>query len=184
MTKKKLTFIYTLMFILLILVSLFLYNKLSKENPSENLSTTNENSKFEKALDFSVYDFQKNEIQFKDFNGKPTIINFWASWCPNCTEEMPIFDEMYKKYGKDINFMMINITDGIRETFEIGNNYIDESGFTFPVYFDIDNIPTSKYEIRAIPTTIFIDKNGNLQGFSEGSITKESLISGIKLINK
>jgi thiol-disulfide isomerase/thioredoxin len=91
-----------------------------------------------KAFDFTVYDREGNKVNLSDFYGKPIIINFWATWCPYCVEEMPLFEEKYKEYGEKVHFLMIDAVDGNREIQEKGEKFIEDGGFTFPVYFDTD----------------------------------------------
>ena len=80
---------------------------------------TKEPDKKNAAPDFSVTDGDGNEVKLADCLGKPVIINFWATWCPPCRSELPAFETLYGKYGNDVVFMMIDLSDGYRETPEI-----------------------------------------------------------------
>jgi len=111
-------------------------------------------------------------------------LNFWASWCPPCKAEMPIFNEVYADSKNDIVFLMIDLVDGQRETQAKGQQYVDDQGFSFPIYFDNDQEAGSAYKISAIPTTLFIDSDGNIVSSNQGAINKEALISGIDSIKK
>lgn len=102
-----------------------------------------------------VEDKDGNTIRLSDFLGKPVIVNFWASWCGPCQSEMPDFDTFYTEYGDDIVFMMVNLTDGSRETKESAQKFIDENGYSFPVYFDTDLNGASTYGASSIPATYF-----------------------------
>ena len=114
--------------------------------------------------------------------GTPVVLNFWASWCPPCKAEMPEFDEIAKEYADKVAFMMVNLTDGVQETQEKAQAFIDSMGYTFPVYFDKDSDAAYKYGIQSIPTTIFIDANGNLIAGATGAIDGETLRYGISMI--
>ena len=131
--------------------------------------------------DFTVTDKDGNKVSLSDCFGKPIIVNFWASWCPPCKREMPDFEEAYKKYGDEIIFMMINMTGG-RETIESAKNFIENSSFTFPVYFDTEYEAAMTYGVSSIPQTLFIDENGRLKAYAQGIISKESLDTGISMI--
>jgi thiol-disulfide isomerase/thioredoxin len=112
----------------------------------------------------------------------PVILNFWASWCPPCKSEMPAFNDMYAEYGDQIHFMMVNATDGSRETKKSGAEYISSNGYLFPVYYDVNQDALSQYGIRAFPTSVFIDAEGYLVAGIEGAINEETLLKGINLL--
>ncbi|MBQ4347432.1 MAG: TlpA family protein disulfide reductase, partial [Firmicutes bacterium] len=87
------------------------------------------------APDFTVYDSEGNAVMLSDFIGKPIVLNFWASWCGPCKMEMPEFNEAYAELGEDIQFLMVNVTTG-RETQESASAFIEENGYSFPVFYD------------------------------------------------
>ncbi|MBR6647541.1 MAG: redoxin domain-containing protein [Clostridia bacterium] len=134
------------------------------------------------AQDFTVYDANGNKVHLSDFAGKPVILNFWASWCTPCKKEMPDFNEKYLEYGDDIQFLMIDFA--IDDNIEDAKEYVSEMGFEFPVYFDTDGDASSVYEIFALPTTVFIDADGYIVERYRGTISAETLQSGIDKILK
>jgi cytochrome c-type biogenesis protein len=94
---------------------------------------------------------------------------------------MPDFDTAYAKYP-DVQFMMINATDGVQETEATAKAYIEEEGFKFDVFFDVDQDALTNYGISAFPTTFFIDKDGNLVAYASGAMTLDMLEQGLDLI--
>ena len=133
------------------------------------------------APDFTLLDYNGNEIKFSDFKGKPVVLNFWASWCYYCKVEMPYFDRASGKY-KDIQFVMLNVTDGKSETVESAKSYIEGEGYTFDVFFDTSLEAVEKYNIQGYPTTYFIDAEGRVAAYKVGMLTEEELEGGIELI--
>ena len=134
------------------------------------------------APDFTVQDADGNEVRLSDMRGKPVVLNFWASWCPPCKEEMPGFDNAFGDYGEKVHFMMVCLADGARETVETGAAYVEGQGYAFPVYFDVTAEAMMAYDIRAIPATYFIDAEGYLVTRAESSIPESTLRTGISYI--
>ena len=179
-------------FVVLIGGATVLYNNLSEDFGGDNLLTntteaqnTDENNsdKIEKiqAPDFTVLDYDGNEVELSDYKGKPVVINFWATWCYYCKEEMPDFDTAYEKYP-DVEFLMVNATDGYQETIEIAKEYYENEGYDFNIYFDTNMEAVNNYGLTGYPATFFIDEEGYLQASAGGMIDLETLEKGIGLI--
>lgn len=197
MNNKIKFLIGILVFAIVIGGAYFAYDKLSGEYENNTLATnapaiTNSNSPKpaettqaageSKAPDFTVYDADGKPVKLSDYIGKPIILNFWASWCPPCKSEMPDFNEIYKQQGEKYQFMMINLTDGSRETVETAKSFIEEQGYEFPVFYDKDIDAAMKYNTYSIPVTYFIDKNGNLAAYAQGAIDSATLQKGMEMI--
>lgn len=155
-------------------------------NPASGNATANASGEvqqeIQKAPDFTVIDMNGNNVNLHSMEGKPVIVNFWASWCPPCKQEMPDFEAAYKKYGSEIQFMMVNMTDGGRETVETAKKYIADQGYTFPLYFDTKQDAAMTYGVSAIPTTYFIDAQGIPVAYAAGAITSAHLEQGIAMM--
>lgn len=134
------------------------------------------------APDFTVLDNDGNSVKLSDFKGTPVVLNFWASWCPPCKSEMPDFNETYKTYENKVQFMMVNLTDGDRETLESAKTFLDEQEYTFPVFFDTKSEAANAYDVYSIPTTFFIDAEGNVVAYASGAIDNNTLQKGIDMI--
>ena len=134
------------------------------------------------APDFTVYDIDGNAHSLSDYRGKPVILNFWASWCGPCKAEMPDFEEAYLEYGDEIQFLIVDLTDGVQETVASASEYIAQQGYTFPVFYDTDLSGARSYEVYAIPVTYFIDAQGSIRATNEGMITPEQLQQNIEAL--
>lgn len=134
------------------------------------------------APDFTVLDAQGNSVKLSDYFGTPIVLNFWASWCPPCKSEMPEFQTVFEDVGGDVQFLMVNMTDGSRETVDTAKAFIEKTGYTFPVLFDNEQEAAYRYGISSIPSTLFIDAQGNVVAGSEGAIDEDTLRAGIKMI--
>lgn len=142
----------------------------------------NDDPQLTAAPDFTVVDLEGNEVHLSDFIGKPVILNFWASWCGPCKSEMPDFDELYAEYGEDIHFVMVNMTDGSRETLEGASEFIEDQGYSFPVYYDTEYDAAITYGVTALPTTYFIDAEGYLVAHALSALDRETILTGIDMI--
>ena len=134
------------------------------------------------APDFTVYDLEGNEVKLSDFLGKPVVLNFWASWCSPCKREMPDFNEIYLEMGDDVQFLMVNLTDGISESVKKASSFIAQQGYSFPVFYDTSGIAAMIYGVQSIPTTYFIDADGYAITYAVGAISGDVLRQGIDLI--
>ena len=149
---------------------------------TEAPAADSESAKY-RAPDFTVVDADGKEVKLSDFLGKPIVLNFWASWCHYCKEEMPDFDAASKN-NPDVAFLMVNVTDGRSETLDSAQKYIRDGGYSFPVYYDTALEAASAYGASGLPMTVFIDADGNLVTYAVGMLTADNLALGISMITE
>ena len=156
-----------------------LYNQLSADYAPQQMVTEEVENL---APDFTVTDMDGNEVKLSDFFGKPIVLNFWASWCGPCQMEMPDFNEEYLELGGEVQFLMINMTDGNRETVQIASEFVAERGYSFPVFFDTTGYAATVYGAYSLPTTFFINAEGHVIARAVGAIDRDTLQRGIDMI--
>lgn len=192
MKSKKSLLIWILVFVLILAGAAVLYQNLGTESAPKQLATESAEPaqtatqatepQIYPAPDFTVYDREGNAYQLSDFFGKPIVLNFWASWCGPCKSEMPDFDAASGALNGEVQFLMVNMTDGSRETVETAFAFIEEQGYTFPVFYDTDYSASIAYSVYSLPTTYFIDSQGNLAAQARGAISADTLQQGIDRI--
>ena len=200
MNSKKTLMVVSLALVLLIGGASVLYTRLGQSLSMDQLAVQQpqqeseaaaagetaeeKNAQPEPALapDFTVYDRDGNEVQLSDYTGKPIVLNFWASWCGPCQMEMPDFHEKYLELGEDVHFLMVNMTDGSRETVDSASAFIDKNAYAFPVFYDTAVDAAMTYGVYSLPTTYFINAKGHAIAQATGSINAETLQRGIDMI--
>ena len=197
--KKGSFWVLALVLVVLIGGAYVLYSRLSADARPDNLSaqthTETENqtpqgsdapaetepSKVE-APDFTVENADGEEVKLSDYVGKPIVLNFWASWCSPCKSEMPEFNEAWEELDGEVQFLMVNMTDGSRETVDTAKEYVEGQGFSFPVLFDTGSEAAMAYSAYSLPTTYFIDAEGYVVARAVGAIDRDTLQKGLDLI--
>lgn len=131
------------------------------------------------AGDITVYNAEGNAVSLSDFAGKPVVINFWATWCGPCKNELPWFDKLHTRYGDDVVFMMVNLTDGYRDTVDGVKKFVADNDYGFPVYFDTENSAGISYNVSSIPVTVFVDTDGTIIRTVTGMINETLLTNTV-----
>lgn len=108
---------------------------------------------------FTAQTLSGGEVSLSDYAGKVIFLNFWATWCGPCKAEMPTMEDLYTDLQNE-DFVVIAVNQ--QEEAEIVQDFIDGTGFTFPIILDSDGIINVQYGIRGIPTTFIIDTDGNV----------------------
>ncbi len=179
MKKKTVLILLLLAFVVLLGGSSVLYSRLG-QSAAPGQMAAQEN--YALAPDFTVYDADGNAVSLSDYFGTPIVLNFWASWCGPCKSEMPEFHEKSLELEGQVQFLMVNMTTSQRESREKAAAYIAESGFTFPVLYDLDSSAAITYSVTSLPTTYFLDAEGRAVAWAAGAIDSDLLQKGIDMI--
>jgi peroxiredoxin len=124
------------------------------------------------APDFTLPLLGGGSLSLSDLRGKPTIINFWATWCPPCRRELPALQAAYTAHSDEIGFVAVDVKE---KTSKVAS-FVEELGLTFPVVLDQNGqISDITYQVRGLPTTIFVDARGVVAARHVGPLN-ESLI--------
>ena len=187
MNAKQKWILGAVAFILLLVIAGFGYQELQKEAERQekksaasqekgDSSKKKEATEYAEAPDFTGWDQEGNQTSLKEIlEGKPAVINFWTSKCPPCKEEMPDFEELYQELKDQVQFIMIDGIGCMGETEESGKAYVEEQGFTLPVYYDREMEAVINYGIQAFPTTYILNREGRLVTGSRGMLSKDNL---------
>lgn len=163
----------------------------TKEDTSSKEDQTDENvqedeNRLDKekipAIDFTLKDQYGKEHTLSDYKGKVVFLNFWASWCGPCREEMPHIEELYKEYNYNQEDVVIigvanprsnQYPNNADEDMATVKKFLEDEELTFPVVFDETGEVFQSYYINSFPTTFMIDKEGNVYGYAPGKLTKD-----------
>ncbi len=117
------------------------------------------------APDFALKSSTGENLRLSEYRGEVVMVNFWATWCGPCRQEMPLLDELYQRYERvGFNLLGVNIDDDSRRAMQM----IEELGVNFPVLFDDRKEVSKLYEVGAMPVTVLIDREGNVRYVHHG----------------
>lgn len=199
---KKIEKVLSLIFIILgifVIIGIILMIRLGKDNDQgrTEVSPTEEQSdydweaglsdhtlwlpdncgQYEQMPDFRLVDEKGESYSLSKFQGKKTVLVFWASWCEDCKKQMPHMEEYMNtaKILDDIQFVFINKTDGEKETKESASAYFKSLNLNAPLYYDIDLEAYDTLGMHNIPTTYFLDEKGTIITLSPKPIEQNSV---------
>lgn len=118
-----------------------------------------------RAPDFTLKSKSGKNLKLSEQRGDVVMINFWASWCGPCRQEMPLLDAMYKKY-KRLGFTIWGVN--IEPDSSNAQRLLKDVPVTFPILFDTANKVSKMYNVSAMPSTVLVDRNGNLRYIHKG----------------
>lgn len=114
----------------------------------------------QEAPDFALKSSTGENLRLSEFRGDVVMINFWATWCGPCRQEMPLLDELHNRYERvGFNLLGVNIDDDSRRAMQM----IDELGVDFPVLFDDRKEVSELYDVETMPVTVLVDREGTVR---------------------
>lgn len=125
----------------------------------------------EPALDFTLANLDGTSLSLDDLRGKNVLINFWATWCGPCRQEMPMIEAAYQAYAPDLVVLAVNIGE---EPWRV-KKFVHDLGLSFEVLMDEDNQVQSLYRVRAYPTTYLVDTQGMVRAQHIGLLSEAQL---------
>ena len=126
-------------------------------------------------LDLLDAEDSASKVALSDYRGQVVMINFWATWCPPCREEMPAIQAVYDDY-KEQGFVVLAVNTTFQDNVLEVKDFVLEYNLSFPILLDITGEVSQQYQLRGLPSTYFIDRNGVIQAVIVGGPMNETMI--------
>lgn len=117
------------------------------------------------APDFTLTDANGQSVTLSDLRGQVIMINFWASWCGPCRQEMPLLEQIHQRY-EPLGFTLLGVN--VEKNPADGQAFLKERPVSFPVLYDPENDISKLYDVVAMPSTVLIDRQGNVRYLHHG----------------
>ncbi len=118
-----------------------------------------------KAPNFTLKSNSGKNIKLSELRGQVVLLNFWASWCGPCRQEMPLLEKLHKRYSA-LGFTVLGVN--VEEDPRKAKTLLKDISVSFPILFDTSNKVSKQYKVSAMPSTIMIDRNGNMRYLHRG----------------
>lgn len=119
----------------------------------------------EPAPDFALKSASGENLRLSEYRGDVVMINFWATWCGPCRQEMPLLDALYDRYQRvGFRLLGVNIDDDRQQAMQM----VEELDVSFPVLFDAEKAVSKRYEVEAMPVTVLVDRSGTVRYVHHG----------------
>ncbi len=132
------------------------------------------------APDFSLKNLEGETISLDQFRGKVVFLNFWATWCVPCREEMPLLQQFARENDGSAVVLGINLDEPAGQV----ASFTTDAGITFPILLDTGSEVVTRYAIRGYPTTVVVDSDGIIQAIHIGSLTQSTLADFLEQLIK
>lgn len=114
---------------------------------------------------FQLHSAASTDLSLSDLKGQVVLINFWASWCGPCRQEMPVLEQLYKKY-KSAGFTLLGVN--VEPKSADAEGFLKSTPVSFPILFDPDSKVSKLYEVSGMPSTVILDRNGKVRYIHHG----------------
>lgn len=151
MGRFKLNFLW-----IVILFTLFLLSGCDNSTSEQPLVKVSSESKV--AKDFTLMNMQGESVSLSQYRGKVVILNFWATWCPPCREEMPSMERLYQKYQEQgLVMLAVNVEENGKKAV---SQFLQKTPYSFPILLDSEGVVQNGYGVFRFPESFIIDRNG------------------------
>jgi peroxiredoxin len=134
------------------LLLLILYMGLTENVPAETVQDA--------APDFTLKSQKNGNLKLSELRGKVILINFWASWCGPCRQEMPVLDELYRHY-RSLDFTILGVN--VEQNSDDAESLLKDVPVSFPILFDTENKISKLYGVKGMPSTVLVDRDGKIR---------------------
>ena len=117
------------------------------------------------APDFTLKSLSGKNIKLSEYAGNVVMLNFWASWCGPCRKEMPLLNALHNKY-ETLGFVILGVN--VEQELRLAKSFLADTPVDFPILFDVSNTVSKAYDVIAMPTTVMIDRNGQVRYIHKG----------------
>jgi len=117
------------------------------------------------APDFSLPALDGGAVRLSDLRGQVVMINFWATWCGPCRQEMPLLEQIHAKY-EPLGFTLLGVN--VEPDSEAARDWLTKVPVTFPILFDRNNAVSESFGVQAMPTSVLIDRQGRVRHMHHG----------------
>lgn len=128
------------------------------------------------APDFTLSTLSGESVTLSDLRGQAVLVNLWASWCTPCRAEMPAMQIVYERY-RDRGFTILAVNATNQDSLSSAQAFVEELGVTYPILLDLDGKVSALYQLRALPSSFFINPDGRIQEVIIGGPMAEALLS-------
>ena len=134
------------------------------------------------APDFTLETLDGNTLKLSELRGRPVILNLWASWCAPCRIEMPAIQRVHERHSDD-GLVVVGLNSTVQDSETAARAFADEYGLTFPIALDRDGSVSALYELTALPSTYFIDRNGIIRDvIIGGPMSEAAMLSNVETL--